>query len=166
MVGALARININHQYLNPLARGIYKKLGWKIPEYNTFKNIVAQAIEIVHCLEEAEKLLRELVGNLKEESNPANLVLIGNANPLGQDSYGCDCVEAPRGTLYHSYKVNREGMIADCQIITPTVSFLKNLEDDLLMYLPNVKDLSEDKRAIRIRALIRAYDPCISCATH
>ncbi len=167
MVGALARLNINHRYLRPLAAGVFKGLNWQLPEYNTFKNIVAQAIEIIHCLEEAELLLRDLRVSLRPEVNPAaELALIAEANPRGQESYGCAAVEAPRGTLYHGYRINRDGIIADCQIITPTVSFLKNLEDDLLAYLPNVMDLPEAKRAIKIRALIRAYDPCISCATH
>lgn len=167
MVGALARININHDYLNPLAAGIFKKLGWKLPQYNSFQNIVAQAVEVVHCLEEAEKLLRDLGVNLTEEKNKVtDLAMIAEANPLGRDSYGCDAVEAPRGTLYHSYKINKNGIITDCQIITPTVSFLKNLEDDIMAYLPNIKSLTPAKRSLKIRALIRAYDPCISCATH
>lgn len=167
MVGALARVNLNGQYLNPLAKGIWKKLAWPLPQFNTFYNIQAQAIEIIHCLEEAQELLKDLAVSLQPETSLAhNLGLIAEANPLGRDSYGCDCVEAPRGTLYHAYKINREGLIADCQIITPTVSFLKNLEEDLLEYLPDIKDLPEQRRTRKIRALIRAYDPCIACATH
>mgnify|MGYP001015517978 CR=1 FL=1 len=167
MVGALARINLNHRFLNPLAAGILKKQAWRFPEYNSFKNIVAQAIEIIHCLEEAEKLLQELSADLRPEDSLADgLKLIAEANPAGRDSYGCDAVEAPRGTLYHSYEIDKNGIITDCQVITPTVSFLKNLEEDLIAWLPNVKDLPPEKRAIKIRALIRAYDPCIACATH
>ncbi len=167
MVGALARININSEFLHPLAKGIFKKLNWKLPEYNSFKNITAQAIEILHCLEEAKILLNDLYENLKEEdSKVKNIGLIASANPTGQASYGADAVEAPRGTLYHSYNINKSGLISDCQIITPTVSFLKNLEEDITTYLPDLMNLSEKKRSIKIRSLIRAYDPCISCATH
>jgi sulfhydrogenase subunit alpha len=128
---------------------------------------VAQAIEILHCLEEARILLDDLSKNLQaEDSKIKNLGLIASANPTGQDSYGADAVEAPRGTLYHSYKINKSGIITDCQIITPTVSFLKNLEEDIALYLPNIMKLSEKKRSLKIRSLVRAYDPCISCATH
>ncbi|MFA6526429.1 MAG: Ni/Fe hydrogenase subunit alpha [Candidatus Buchananbacteria bacterium] len=167
MVGALARMNLNHTKLHPLAKGIYKKLGWQIPEYNTFKNIVAQAVEVVHFLEEAKILLDELSIEMHEEKSLIKkLGLIAEANPAGKETSGCDAVEAPRGTLYHSYKIDANGMLTDCQIITPTVSYLKNMEEDLMRYLPDIKSLPDKKRAMKIRALIRAYDPCIACATH
>jgi len=167
MVGALARINLNGECLHPLAKGIYRKLGWKMPEYNTFRNIAAQAVEVVHFLEEAKLLLDDLADSLSEEKSLIRkLGLIAEANPSGKDAYGCDAVEAPRGTLYHSYRINRDGILTDCQIITPTVMYLKNMEEDLKKYLPGIKSLPEKKRAMKIRALIRAYDPCIACATH
>lgn len=167
MIGAIARLNLNHEHLNPLAKGIFKKICWGEPEYNSFKNIVAQAVEIVHCLEEAEKLLLDLSHSLKSENSLGEkLELIGEANPIGRETRGSDAVEAPRGTLYHEYKVDKNGFISNCRIITPTVSFLKNLEDDIMLYLPQVKTMPSDKRAKKIRALIRAYDPCIACATH
>ncbi|MFA5125257.1 MAG: Ni/Fe hydrogenase subunit alpha [Patescibacteria group bacterium] len=167
MVGALARININHDKLNPLAAGIFKSLKWRLPQYNTFNNIICQAVEIVHFTEELDRLLEELSTELKPEaSRGQELSLIARANPLSRVTAGVDACEAPRGTLYHSYKLDKNGLITDCQIITPTVSFLKNLEADIKQYLPGIKDMPEKKRAIRIRALIRAYDPCIACATH
>lgn len=167
MVGALARININHDQLNHLAKGILKGWQWKFPEYNSFKNILAQAVEIIHCLEETQKLFIDLLDNFKiEESLGKELNFISQANPLGKEVVGVDAIEAPRGTLYHYYKIDKNGFLTDCQIITPTVSFLKNLEEDLAVYLPNLKKLSERQRAVKIRALIRAYDPCIACATH
>ncbi|MFA5029417.1 MAG: Ni/Fe hydrogenase subunit alpha [Patescibacteria group bacterium] len=167
MVGALARLNNNHSQLNHLAKGIQKGLKWKFPQYNSFENITAQAIEIVHCLEEAKKLLDDLVKNLKNETSQAEkLGLIGQANPLGRETSGCDASEAPRGTLYHYYAIDKDGYIKDCQIITPTVSFLKNLEADIIAYIPDLKKMSPEKCSRKIRALIRAYDPCISCATH
>lgn len=167
MVGALARINLNHAQLHPLAKGIYRKLGWPSPEHNTFNNIVSQAIEIIHFLEEAKSLLDDLSDKMSDEKSAIKkLGLIAGANPLGRSAFGCDATEAPRGTLYHSYKIDANGILADCQIITPTVSILKNLEEDLKQYLPNIESLSDKKKAMKIRALIRAYDPCIACATH
>jgi coenzyme F420-reducing hydrogenase alpha subunit len=64
------------------------------------------------------------------------------------------------------FKIDSKGKIVDCNIMTPTAQFLNNLEADLAAYLPNVLKLSEKERIRKIRALIRAYDPCISCATH
>lgn len=167
MVGALSRININHSQLHHLAKGILKDWKWKFPQYNPFFNIWAQAVEIVHFIEEAKKLLDDLVKNVKDEpSQGKKLSLISGANPLGRDTFGADAVEAPRGTLYHAYDIDKDGIIKNCQIITPTVSFLKNLEEDIAAYIPELSKLSAEKRTRRIRALIRAYDPCISCATH
>ncbi|MFA6422791.1 MAG: Ni/Fe hydrogenase subunit alpha, partial [Candidatus Buchananbacteria bacterium] len=167
MVGAIARINNNHAQLNPLAKGLIKGLHWKLPQYNPFANISAQAIEIVHYLEESKKLLTDIIKNLKpEQSASEKLKIIAGANPLGKEVSGSDAVEAPRGTLYHHYVIDKDGYIKSCQIITPTVSYLKNLEEDIMVYLPRVMDMPADKRAKKIRALIRAYDPCISCATH
>lgn len=167
MVGALARININHNHLHPLAKGIYKKAGFAKVEYNTFKNIIAQAIEIVHFLEEAKRLLDDLADSLSDENSLIKkLGLISEASPTGINTFGCDAVEAPRGTLYHAYKIDSNGILTDCQIITPTVSILKNLESDLMEYLPDILNMDEKQRIMKARALIRAYDPCIACATH
>jgi coenzyme F420-reducing hydrogenase alpha subunit len=167
MVGALSRVNINHDQLHHLAKGILRGWKWKFPQYNPFYNIWAQAVEIVHFVEEAKKLLDDLAKNLKAEpSQGKKLKLISGANPLGRDTFGADAVEAPRGTLYHAYDINKDGVIKNCQIITPTVSFLKNLEEDIAAYIPELSKLSAEKRRRKIRALIRAYDPCISCATH
>ncbi len=167
MVGAIARINNNHTQLNPLAKGLLKGLRWKLPQYNSFANISSQAIEIVHYIEECKKLLDEVLPNLKDEKTLSKkLKIIAGANPMGKETEGSGAVEAPRGTLYHYYKIDKDGYIKACQIISPTVSFLKNLEEDIMAYLPKVMDMPEDKRARKIRALIRAYDPCISCATH
>ncbi len=167
MVGALARINNNKGHLNKIAKGIFKGLDWKLPDYNTFHNIIAQAVEIVHCLEEAAVLIDELKDSLEPEvSWSKQAEIIAGSNPLGREVTGADAVEAPRGTLYHHYKIDKNGYIVDCQIITPTVSFLKNLEEDIVAYLPEVMKMDPKKRSLKIRSLIRAYDPCISCATH
>lgn len=167
MVGALARININYKYLNPLAMGIFKSLKWKMPQYNIFHNITCQAIEVIHCIEELRTLLEDLSVDLKmEKSKSSKFNLIALANPLGKESWGASATEAPRGTLYHHYKISANGYLCEAKVITPTVSFLKNLEADIIDYLPNIKNMSEKKRSLKIRALIRAYDPCISCATH
>ena len=168
MVGAIARINNNHQMLNPLARGILRSLSWKFPQYNTFENITAQTIEIIHAIEEIKKLLTDLLKdyNQKEISRGRELALIAGANPLNKEVIGIDAIEAPRGTLYHYYKIDKNGYIVDCNIITPTVCYLRNIEEDLKEYIPDLAKLKAKQKSLKIRALIRAYDPCIACATH
>lgn len=168
MVGAIARINNNHTQLNHLAKGILKSLKWQFPQLNSFENITAQAIEIVHALEEINSLIKDLSSdyNEKEKSLSAGLGVIADSNPLSKETIGIDAIEAPRGTLYHYYKIDKNGYITDCNIITPTVCYLKNIEEDVKAYIPDLSQLSAKKRTIKIRGLIRAYDPCIACATH
>ncbi len=165
MVGALARINNNRRRLNPLAAGLLKGLNWKFPQQNTFENITAQAIEIVHCLEEAKGILEDILKNFSPDKSRGQESEL-SVNPRGRGTSGIDAIEAPRGTLYHQYTINKNGEIVDCDIITPTVCFLKNLEEDLKELIPDLAKISPKKRTRRIRALIRAYDPCIACATH
>lgn len=167
MVGALARLNNNHSQLSNTAKKIVKDLKLKFPIHNTFLNILAQAIEVVHATEVISKILKDLIKTLKpERSLGRKLDLIAGANPQGKTTYGAAAMEAPRGTLFHAYQIDRDGNIIKAEIITPTVMFLSNLEEDLKVYLPDLKKLSKGQREQKIKTLIRAYDPCIACATH
>jgi coenzyme F420-reducing hydrogenase alpha subunit len=167
MVGALARLNLNNAKLNPEAKSVVKKLKLKFPIYNTFYNILAQAIEILHFTEEAGKLLLDLSKTLKREKSLADkLKLIAFANPKNRTTIGFSVMEAPRGILYDMIEVNRDGIVTQANIITPTVMFLNNLEEDLKVYIPDIKKLANKQRELKIKTLIRAYDPCIACATH
>lgn len=158
MVGALSRINLNSEKLNPLAKELLKKSCINLPEFNTFKNTLAQVIEIMHCLEEAEKLLDEISG-LKREKFLADEIKV-------RSGIGVGAIEAPRGTLYHTYETNNEGRIVHADIVTPTAQFLANLEEDLALYLPSLGKVSKKEIEKQTKMLIRAYDPCISCSTH
>ena len=155
--GALARVNNNYTKLNPQAKKYWNSYKIKLPTYNLFYNIPAQATEVVHCLEEVKKLLVPLLKRGIKDRNVSYKVKAGKA-------FGA--VEAPRGTLYDFYELDSKGKITNCNIITPTAQFLANLEADLKKYLPKTEKLTKKEREHKIRTLIRAYDPCISCATH
>ena len=157
MIGALARVNNNHKQLNKEAKKVLKKSGLKLPVYNNFYNVLAQSIELVHSVEECEKLLKQTLKNYKE------VPLIKVKAKAGK---GESAMEAPRGILYDYYELDKEGRIVDCNIITPTAQSLDNLEADLTEYLLDTKKMSAKQREQKIKTLIRAYDPCISCATH
>lgn len=79
---------------------------------------------------------------------------------------GLAATEAPRGTLYHYYKIDKYGVIRACNIITPTAQFLDNLENDLNKYLNEAKVKNERDRKWKVNMMVRAYDPCMTCATH
>jgi len=156
-LGALARINNNFDQLNPQAKKLWQKSDMPLPCHNSFYNVFAQAVEIVHCLEEINKIFKQL-GKIDQKNIKVKV------KPKAGEGYGA--VEAPRGILLDYYKFDKNGNVLEANVITPTAQFLANLEADLKAYLPNVYKLPVHERRIKIRALIRAYDPCISCATH
>ena len=158
MVGAIARININKIKLRPHASWFLDSLKWKFPDYNPFHNVMSQMVEIIHCIEESEKILKELLHSDLEQviTKPYEI----------KEGKGVAAVEAPRGTLYYHVDVDSKGYIRNVNIITPTAQFLSNLEDDIMEYIPSIIKLSDTARTRKLRAFIRAYDPCISCAVH
>lgn len=159
-VGALARLNLHAKLLHPQAKKILQTSKVTIPNNNTFYNVFAQAIELVHFAEEAKILLQNIIANYSQCDISKNIKYKIKAGK------GLGAIEAPRGTLYHYYEIDSKGYIVDCNIITPTAQFLANLEADLKVYLPKTLKLNKHQRERRIKQLIRAYDPCISCATH
>jgi len=156
-VGALARINNNFDQLQPEAKKAWKKMKVELPCFNPFYNIYAQIVEILHNICEMEELYEQY----KKIKNK-KLKIDFKPNP----GKGFAVMEAPRGILYHEYELNSEGTITHCNIIPPTTIFLASMEKDLEAYLPKLKNVSDKKRIQLIKTLIRAYDPCISCATH
>lgn len=156
MPGALARINLNYKKLNPKAKKIWQKFGVKLPTFNTFYNIFAQVVEIVHSIEESRKLLQKVI-----KSNES--VMKRYKIKAGRGIAAC---EAPRGTLYHDYTLDKNGIIKRANIITPTAQFITNLEEDIKKFIPNLKKLTPEARRQKIKMLIRAYDPCMTCSVH
>ena len=170
MVGALSRINNNHTQLNSEAKKLLKSSKIHLPSFNPFHNILAQAIEMVHCVEEARQLLRAVLQKeLKNESRTERDELIkAKLSAIKGSAKGVEAIEAPRGTLYYFYEIDKEGKILNCNIITPTSQNLARLEKDLEEWLPILAGKKMPKKAIeeKIKMLVRAYDPCLTCATH
>jgi len=156
-VGALARVNVNFDLLNPQAKKIWKSSGIAIPCYNSFYQTFAQAVEIIHSLEEIKKIFKQL-GKIDQKNIKVKVV------PRAGEGWGA--VEAPRGILLDYYKFDKKGKVLDANVISPTAQFLANLEKDLKAYLPQIYQMKAVARKKKIRTLVRAYDPCISCATH
>ncbi len=156
MVGALARVNINGENLHPRAKKAF--YNSKIfPSSNPFYNNLAQAVEILHFIEEAIKCLDKLLAQKIDNSIVKYKVKPG---------YGVGVCEAPRGILYHTYEIDKNGKIIGCDIITPTAQNLTSIEESANILLKNNSKLSNKKRQKEIEMLIRAYDPCITCSVH
>ncbi len=168
MVGAICRLNHNYRQLNPAAKKILSAAKIHLPSLNPFHNILAQAIEMVHCVEESQKLLKiALRKDFNKEENPADLVQ-GRLKSIKGLASGTAAIEAPRGTLYYFYEINGDGRVKNCNIITPTSQNLACLEKDMEDYLPKIVGKNACKKDCedKIKMLVRAYDPCLTCATH
>jgi len=158
MVGALARFNVNHDQLHPRARAAARALGLKPICINPYMNSVAQVVEIVHCVEEAMALSDVLLKRgIVPEAPPKVEVRAGE---------GVGACEVPRGTLYHHYRVGDDGRITGANCIIPTGQNLANIEADMRALVPQILNRSQDDIRLGLEMLVRAYDPCISCATH
>jgi sulfhydrogenase subunit alpha len=156
MVGALSRISLFGNRLRGEARELYRENEDKIDESNSLTINLAQAIELVHCVERCIELLETLISREVEKEGLPKIETF--------ESHGIACVEAPRGTLIHSYKLDEEGRVVEADVITPTAMNAANIEKDLRI---SALRLMEDEELERKLQLIpRAYDPCISCATH
>jgi coenzyme F420-reducing hydrogenase alpha subunit len=79
---------------------------------------------------------------------------------------GHGATEAPRGMLYHRYRIAEDGSIAEAVIIPPTSQNQASIEEDLTVLLQDWIELPEDELRHRCEQTVRNYDPCISCATH
>ena len=83
-----------------------------------------------------------------------------------QGGSGCAGTEAPRGTLYHSYTIDSDGLVTDADVITPTAINLENREKDIRAATILAIDDAEEDLKLKLEKVARAYDPCISCSVH
>ena len=79
---------------------------------------------------------------------------------------GCHATEAPRGLIYHRYRIGDDGLIAEAKIVPPTAQNQPTIEADLRAVVGDYAELDDDALALRCEQAIRNHDPCISCATH
>ena len=154
LVGALARINLNSDKLNKKTRKDVKQALALFPSHNTFHNNLAQAIEMLHCIDESLELLK--IPFRKELHKPV----------VPKAGKGVGLVEAPRGTLYYLVETDAKGIVTHGDIIVPTGQNQIAIEQDIMALVQNNLDLPKDELKFQIEKLIRAYDPCMSCAAH
>ena len=155
MLGTLPRINNNHKLLSKDAKMLLKLSKIKLPSSNSYHNNIAQAIEIVQCIDQAIEICNNLI--IKNEAVQKPKVKAGT---------GIGAIEAPRGTLWHEYKLNNSGVITDANIITPTAQNLLNIQEDIKAFMPSIVKKKRQEIVMDIEKLIRSYDPCFSCAAH
>jgi sulfhydrogenase subunit alpha len=155
LCGPLARYTLNHQWLTPLAREAAAAAGLGETCRDPFRSIVVRSVELVHACDEALALIEAY----EEPGEPAVPV-----EPVAGTGYGAS--EAPRGLLYHRYRIDGEGTILDAKIVPPTSQNQLAIEDDLRDVVARNVALEDERLRDLCEQTIRNYDPCISCATH
>ncbi|HSQ44615.1 MAG TPA: Ni/Fe hydrogenase subunit alpha [Ginsengibacter sp.] len=159
-VGPLARINICDFIPTPLAekaRQEYIAFTGKKVNNSTLYSHWARLIEVLYCAEEMKALLHdpELMGDDLVRKGVGRLKGIG-------------IIEAPRGTLTHHYEVDDKGMIIRCNLIVSTTHNNDAMNNAVRWVADNVisrKGTITDGMLNQVEIAIRAYDPCLSCAT-
>jgi coenzyme F420-reducing hydrogenase alpha subunit len=154
-VGPLARYNLNFEQLGDTAKTVAADVGVEPPLHNPYKGLIARAIETVEAYDRAIRLI-----NVYQPAEPSTIPFEMQAGE------GVAATEAPRGMLYHRYRINEFGFVENARIVPPTAQNLARMEADLWQLAPSVHDLPQEEATLTCEHLLRAYDPCISCATH
>ncbi len=155
LVGPLARFALNFDKLSPLAREAAANAGLSSPCTNPYQSIVVRAVEVVYACDEAIRIIEEY----REPDRPFVPAEVHAGT-------GYAATEAPRGMLYHRYRIADDGAIIDAQIVPPTSQNQPSIEEDLRLLIEGWIDLPEDELRHRCEQTVRNYDPCISCSTH
>ena len=155
LCGPLARFGLNYDRLPEIARRAAREAGISAPCRNPFKSLLVRAVEVIFALDEALRLIE------RYEPPERPFVELPNAPALG---FGV--TEAPRGLLYHRYRIDEVGGIVDAKIVPPTSQNQRSIEDDLRAIAPSLLSMPHDQARQRAEQAIRNHDPCISCATH
>ncbi len=154
-VGPLARFNLNFERLTPAAKELAREINFLPIVRNPFKSIIARSIETLYACEEALRIIDEY-----EAPERPSVEVVPRAG------LGFACTEAPRGILYHRYRIGDNGLITDARIVPPTSQNQRSIEDDLrAVVLKNIA-MPKEKLTWLCEQSVRNYDPCISCATH
>jgi len=159
-VGPLARCNLVHATGTPFAdRELreFRQRRWVVRN-ESFLFHQARLIEMLHSVEKIEELLTDpdiLQENIRGRADVNNLTGIG-------------CSEAPRGTLFHHYEVDEDGLVKSVNLVIATSQnnlAMNRAVEETARHFVSPGRLSEGMLN-RVEAVIRCYDPCLSCSTH
>ncbi len=155
-VGPLARYSLNFAQLSPACQDAARAAGLGETCRNPFQSIIVRAVELAYACEEALRIINGWTGGAAP-SVPVT--------PRAGEGYGAS--EAPRGTIFHRYVLDADGIITDAQIVPPTSQNQPSIEADLWTAARAWgAELDDHALTHRCEHAIRNYDPCISCATH
>jgi F420-non-reducing hydrogenase large subunit len=156
----LARLNVCDRISTPLAQAELEEYREKFgrPVQLTLLYNWARLIELLYNAEKAVELLNDPEITSTETRVPVT----------PRAARGVGCVEAPRGTLIHDYETDENGLLTDMNLIVGTTHNNGPINMSVKQAAKAlIKDGAYDQGILnRIEMAIRAYDPCLSCATH
>ncbi len=160
MVGSLARLHFFSERLGPAAGRLYGKSPLSAGQQNTVLNNLAQAIELVEAIERAQAVINQLL-NYPQEPHESFVA------PVPTAGQATGAVECPRGTLYHYYQLSEQGAVMAADMITPSAQNAARIEHDIRVVAEEYHGQQPSQMLEKnLETLVRAYDPCNTCATH
>jgi NAD-reducing hydrogenase large subunit len=159
-VGPLARLNVAERFGTPEADRELAEFRQRCgaPAQSSFHYHYARLIELIHALEKIEILLADpaILGKHVRSHAPVNSL------------EGVGMIEAPRGVLIHHYKVDDKGAIQWVNLIVATGHNNLAINRSVAQVARHFIDGTQLKEGMlnRVSAVVRAYDPCLSCSTH
>ncbi|XSG86081.1 MAG: Ni/Fe hydrogenase subunit alpha [Methylohalobius sp. ZOD2] len=159
-VGPLARLNICDFIDTPLAeaaRQDFMTLDDGLPVQASLAYHWARMIEILHCAEKIKALLAD------SDLYRGELMAEGEST-----DEGIGVIEAPRGLLIHHYRIDSDGLVEKANLIVSTTHNNTAMNESIRQVAAEYLDGNELTEPLlnRIEIAVRAYDPCLSCATH
>ncbi|ARP68643.1 Ni/Fe hydrogenase subunit alpha [Streptomyces pluripotens] len=165
LTGPLARYAVNGRWLHPVAAEAARDAGLGDASagpvrVNPFRSIVVRAVEVVHAIEEALRI----IDAYEPPAQPAVEVSPRRA-------VGAGATEAPRGLLYHRYGMAEDGTIDAARIVPPTAQNQRAIEEDVRRVVQSCLDRrgpvpDDEELTLLCERAVRNHDPCISCAAH
>lgn len=159
-VGPLARLNVASHFGTPLADGElkeFKERGYGAVT-SSFLYHHARLVEILACVEKVQELI--------DDPDLNSPLLRADAGINSLESVGVS--EAPRGTLFHHYQVDRNGLLTRVNLIIATGQnnlAMNRTVTQIARHYIRGRDIPE-AMLNRVEAGIRCFDPCLSCSTH
>ncbi len=159
-VGPLARLNLIDRVGTPLADEEWAEFRMleRGATLSSFQYHYARLIEMLYCVEKVERILNwhDILSDHVR----------AKADPNSMEGYGIS--EAPRGTLMHHYKIDRKGLMQWANLIIATghnsLAMNKGVYQVARYFVHGEK--IDEGMLNRVEAVIRTFDPCLSCSTH
>lgn len=160
-VGPLARANLAASAGSPLADQIFQEARGLVgfPTHNTMAFHIARLVETMLAWERAVALLKD-----DDISSPTALA----SGCPGKAGTGIGAIEAPRGLLIHQYQFDEKGRVLKARLVVATQHNNQAINDGLAETARKIIDSAQVPEMVlnQLEMVVRAYDPCLSCATH